>query len=1191
LARRARPPAPQPSARALVLAAKATLIVALGVVIAGGLFFVRLLHGPISLAFLIPPIERAIAEEGHGIRVKIADAAVRLGAGGHLEFALSNVRVGDASDTPLAVAPSATVSLSQRALLSGRLAPESVDLISPRLLLFYGEDGALSLAFSRSERDDGERGTPRKAGGAKADAGELGRIDLFKALSEASASARRREHAGAYLRELGLKSATLIIDNGSRRSIWRVPELKVDLDHRRTRSSIAGHITVDSLAGPWTVNFRTFEHENAGDLSLDASLEGLVPRTLALSLPQLALLEGLDLPVSGEAHLTVSTRGEIEGGKIIIDAAAGAIAVPGLANPLPIDGAHLALSYSRSAGRFEIEPSVLVGGDSRVQFTGAIVSARDGAAKDAAAAPGWAYELRSAGGWLGAEPPLLSRLQIDDWSARGFFSPERARLTLAAFLLKVGGGEIAAEGEIADLGGAARARLDGRIGPMNVSVFKALWPASVAPRTRRFIVAHLVRGGLQGGSFRVAYGDGRAGGRRDGAGSLTLEGSNLALAVRDGWPALEAQRALLRLDDQQLEVSVPDAGLALADGRRLSLKGTFSVDLQEPPPRTGRVAVKAQGPLPVVLGLLDDEALAALKSYGVSTASVDGRIDGQVTISLPLEQEFGLRDVRLEGKGRISEGRVRQVMGDYDIAGANITLDMTGVAIEAKGEMLVNGVAAKAHLQHIFDVPADKQPPGSITAILDDADRTQLGLDVNDLVQGEVGVEVAVAQDAGEHQVHVRADLVNAEVNLDSIAWSKPKGRQSVFEFDPVKGTGAYPIELHNVRLVGDNVAIEGWMGIGADDRAKEFRFPQFSLNVVTSLSTQGKLRPDGVWEVTAKGPTYDGRDLFRSFFDVAHAAEHGSKVRPGLDMRAEIDTVAGFSEGTLRNVRMTLQKRFNRLTSLDVRGTQEGGSAFVAVLRPETGQPRRLRAEAGDAGQIFKTIGFYPNAVGGTMSLEVNLDGQGAAERTGTLRAHDFVVLGDPIITSMVQNGESMGQSSAQRVVREQFDFEVLNAPFSVGHGQFVMHNAVINGPLVSASIRGKVDFRAHTLDVGGTYVPMSGLMRVPAELPLFGPLLTGPRGEGVFGMTFAIQGSMGNPQLVMNPLSLITPGILRELFQMTPEDPRVLPRERPVRRGEAARSSSAPPVLPSAYSSPAPQPEVGGGWVVTSEPFPRAR
>ena len=85
----------------------------------------------------------------------------------------------------------------------------------------------------------------------------LGRIDLVKALSEASARARRREHASAYLREIGLRSATVIVDNGARKSIWRVPEFDLDLDHRRSRSSVAGRAKIESLAGPWEINFRT----------------------------------------------------------------------------------------------------------------------------------------------------------------------------------------------------------------------------------------------------------------------------------------------------------------------------------------------------------------------------------------------------------------------------------------------------------------------------------------------------------------------------------------------------------------------------------------------------------------------------------------------------------------------------------------------------------------------------------------------------------------------------------------------------------------------------------------------------------------------------------------------------------------------------------------------------------------------
>jgi hypothetical protein len=82
---------------------------------------------------------------------------------------------------------------------------------------------------------------------------------------------------------------------------------------------------------------------------------------------------------------------------------------------------------------------------------------------------------------------------------------------------------------------------------------------------------------------------------------------------------------------------------------------------------------------------------------------------------------------------------------------------------------------------------------------------------------------------------------------------------------------------------------------------------------------------------------------------------------------------------------------------------------------------------------------------------------------------------------------------------------------------------------------------------------------MRVPAEIPVIGPLLTGPRGEGLFGLTFAITGPVERPQVLVNPLSALTPGIFREIFQMTPENPRIIPRARQAPRGNGTRPERA--------------------------------
>ena len=242
----------------------------------------------------------------------------------------------------------------------------------------------------------------------------LGRIDLVKVISEASARARRREHASAYLREIGLRSATVIVDNGTRKSMWRVPEFDLDLDHRRSRSSFAGRAKIESLAGPWELNFRSSEHSNAKALNLAVSVQGLVPRGLARSFPQLVGLEGLDVPLWGEAQLEVATSGEILARQDRGRRRAGqcGLALAWQRRRCAIDGAHLELSYNGAARQFDIAPSVLTWGDSRLQFTGGIVHARARGGR-----AGMAFRREVDRGLARAEPPYLQRLPIDQLGA------------------------------------------------------------------------------------------------------------------------------------------------------------------------------------------------------------------------------------------------------------------------------------------------------------------------------------------------------------------------------------------------------------------------------------------------------------------------------------------------------------------------------------------------------------------------------------------------------------------------------------------------------------------------------------------------------------------------------------------------------------------------------------------------------
>ena len=53
---------------------------------------------------------------------------------------------------------------------------------------------------------------------------------------------------------------------------------------------------------------------------------------------------------------------------------------------------------------------------------------------------------------------------------------------------------------------------------------------------------------------------------------------------------------------------------------------------------------------------------------------------------------------------------------------------------------------------------------------------------------------------------------------------------------------------------------------------------------------------------------------------------------------------------------------------------------------------------------------------------------------------------------------------------------------------------------------------------------------------LPFFGRAHIGYLpGEGVVGITFAIKGRLDEPQVLVNPMSVMTPGIFRQIFEFT--------------------------------------------------------
>lgn len=1166
--------------------------------VAGGLLYLKLLSSPLTVPFLVDPITRALNAELHGLIVTVEDAMLHLSPRGGLEFRLKSVRVADAQDVPVAMAAFAGIELSWRAMWSGRIAPARIDLIEPRMLLAHDEQGNISISISEGPKADATVTAAPNATHAPsttvaatpgpsptqtapiATSTAAAHFDIARSLAQMLARSRQSGEVASHLESIGLRDASVILDDRGRRHVWQVPEMRLGLAHRQKRSRLTLDATIQSGREPWTLSVRADEGQKSKTIPLSIKFDRLIPAELAMALPGISGFSGIESPLKGEAVIELTPEGDILEAKIDVAAGAGKVDVtlPD-GSPLLVETATVTLRFDGAARRLEIAAANVVSGSGALAFEGHVTSA------PAAAPKPFLFELRGAGGSF-LKPAGGAAIPIDRFRASGGVGGAGNAIELSEFTIKAGGAELTMNGRIGD-----DTALEGRIGAASIETLRAFWPVNLAPQHRARIQESLIKGQLKGGAFIVS--NGAAG--RDRRISVSLEANDLEIELRKGLPPLEVPRALLRVEGASVEVTIPEAAITAAANRKIALKGgritLIGIDQARP---VAEIAGRLQGPLPAVIDLIERGQFGIAKP-SLPLANIDGKVEAQFKVAIPLDDTVTLADARIEGKARVTDGRIKDIIGTHDVSGATMTIDVNEKGVELKGDMLLAGVIAKVSGQWFANTPDGRQPPLRITARLDNADRAQFGLELEELVQGEVPFEVTIERGANDEpaRVHVIGDLTSATLMLDEVQWRKPVGRPARLEFDVGKGAQGKGIELQNFKISGENIAIEGWVSIGPDNKARAYDFPEFSLNVVTNLEVKGTLRPDRVWDIKATGKTFDGADLFRSLFSFeTEPPKPPRKGKPGIDVSAEIATILGPNDTSLKQLTVKAKKRAGLFTALELKGKLDGGAPLTAMMQVTPGQPRVLIVDTPDTGQALKLIGLYSNMIGGKGHISVNIDNSGAAEKSGKIQIENFKVLGDPIIAEVLQSPDgtqtmkSIAPGGRRTVVREQFDFESFDGAFSIGNSQLVIHRALAKGPLIGASAQGKVDFRAKRMHLGGTYVPLSGLNRLFSQLPLFGPILTGPRGEGVFGITFAVEGSTSDPQVVVNPLSALTPGITRELMQMTPSNPRVTPRaENPVANPEAVpqvRASQPTELRRKSKSAPKPraEPEVSDGW-----------
>ena len=206
------------------------------------------------------------------------------------------------------------------------------------------------------------------------------------------------------------------------------------------------------------------------------------------------------------------------------------------------------------------------------------------------------------------------------------------------------------------------------------------------------------------------------------------------------------------------------------------------------------------------------------------------------------------------------------------------------------------------------------------------------------------------------------------------------------------------------------------------------------------------------------------------------------------------------------------------------------GKPASLNMVPQQQEKLRRLNLYAEDAGHMLQALDLYDNIRGGSLAIDMSVTrqyGLMSFEGEGPFTIHNGHVINAPIIArilSLLWPGQLF---SPQKGI----GFDKIDMHLTMMEKQLLVKRAVMSGPSLGLRFDGKLNLEAETLDAKGSIIPVEGINKMVGSIPIVGKILTGSQ-DALVAADFTVKGKFDDPQVFVNPLSVVTPGLVKDIF-----------------------------------------------------------
>jgi hypothetical protein len=553
------------------------------------------------------------------------------------------------------------------------------------------------------------------------------------------------------------------------------------------------------------------------------------------------------------------------------------------------------------------------------------------------------------------------------------------------------------------------------------------------------------------------------------------------------------------------------------------------------------ITAHAVGALPDVLALIDEKPLQYPTRFHIRTQGARGQMTTDLSFRVPTSH-----DVKIDNVGILVKATVNGLslaLGEHTkITDGTVDFIIDNDKLHATGPVKLGDVALNVDWTETFkDTPITTHILAKGT--LDDAARDEFGFRLGDFISGPVNVVAQIQGRRAQLQTaQMTLDLTPASVGYELINYKKPPGIQAggtaTARFAP-DGT----VRSAEFSIAGPGLTAKGVATLNASGDLERLDAPMVKAGPANDFAityVQGT-----AVNLIVTGHSFDGSALGRHNPGVSTEGA-GAPPQPPVDSNdpfhasVKVDRLVLRDGVTMAPFALEVSGIGHRPEVMSLSAMQSANAKVTGSLTTDAAG-RHVALGADDAGQLLKGIFGMDSVRGGALAVTVKLppladaarNDSGVPDYTGTLSMHDFRVLNQSFLTRLFTAGSLEGFVNLMR--GEGVVIDKLEAPFTTRGDVIVIHDAQASGPSVGITADGYLDRRANQLALKGAVAPAYGINSVLGAIPILGNVLVSKKGEGVLGMTYSATGSMDAPDVSMNPLSVLAPGILRRVFEGT--------------------------------------------------------